>query len=605
MKRHVMKRMLATAIAFTMAVSAFGYTVTTAAETSSESEYVTISADTTYSYVTLSNDDSANYTYTTTGGSDEEYSSEYSMVTFPDIDLDNLLTFTPEIDVDEDGYAVVLHPEVSDEDEDEEVEIVFPDLDDIFTFTPEIDFDEDGNAVVVHPLVPEAIAPEAISPLAAPFAPFNDSDGTGIRIDTPSYVDPVLTGTSIIFQLIDIDGTVIRRLENNEVTITIAQGNLLGNDVGFMQNATPTDSLFRFNPEVAGLGGLVTITATLVADSSITGTTQFYRGFPQNTIEVHVTPADGEWCNENNYFSFTYLYISFWEMRGQSVSGQSDIIRAISLDDMDITIELYGQPSVNVGAFGSPDPDNPNRHTFVLVDEARGYITISASLRDNPRVVGTAYIYRGAPQLGGDGNQPSTPPSCNFGCPVCCVYYGYDCTCGHPSQGGGSGNDGGSSDNGNDNGTSATPATPSTPQAPTTTASIPANDNEVSIAVRVTENNAVLQLPAATLNSIVDNVEDGIVILDLSSLEDVETVAIPRMAMRRFANEGLELEIVLPQGTIRLSVEAVYEIGQVARHSRITLEIVVVGDELEVSIISGGRVITDLEGEITVTQPDL
>jgi len=651
--------MLAAAMAFTMAVSTFGYTVTTAAEAVNESEYVTI---------------------------------------------------TPEVDFDEDADAVIIDPEIPEE----EIEITLPDLDDIFTFTPEIDFDEDGNAVVVHPTISEVAAPEGIVLLhpgaqvhrSIPQANFRivmpeylsydensfliefirldgdgndigimnnglfyitaesgESSGVGpdwndltvgqfaapnantfflwnwirgpitmtftyrdnpdvtitaqtyrqspppapvpqgtIRVNAPEYVDPESQFTSIPLHLLYIDGTVGRRIYLDEVTIHVETDTHSGHDVGHFPGTYDFFSRhlarFDFGPHSQGL---ITITATLIVDPTVTGTVQFYRGFPVNTIDIIATPADGMWSDEYNYFSFSAINISFWEIDGQI----GNIVRAVSLDDMDITIALDGQPGVNVGAFESPNPDDPHIHTFALADEARGYITISASLRVTPdyrEVIGTAYIYRGTPQGGGgnDNNQGG----------------------GNNNQGGGNGNNQGGGNNnqddgnnnnqgsgnyytggGNDSGNDSS-STPSTPSAPTTTIRTPANEGEVSLSVRITENNAVLQLPTSTLNAIINNAEDGIVTLDFSALEDIETVAIPRTAMRRFANEGLGLEIVLPQGTITFSAEAVYEIGQAARHSRITVEIVAVEDALEVSIISGGRVISGLEGEITVIQPE-
>ena len=168
-----------------------------------------------------------------------------------------------------------------------------------------------------------------------------------------------------------------------------------------------------------------------------------------------------------------------------------------------------------------------------------------------------------------------------------------------PPSGGNGGSSG--SDRDSDRDTSSSTPAPSPRALPLR---IPANDGGVSIRVRISDNSAILSLPTSVLNALVNSAEYDIITLDLTYLEDIESVAISRTAMRRFANEGLGLEIIMPQGIITFSAEAVYEIGQLARHARITAEIVAIEDDLEVAITSGARVISDFEGVVTVVQPD-
>ncbi|MCL1998093.1 MAG: hypothetical protein FWG65_04915 [Turicibacter sp.] len=83
----------------------------------------------------------------------DEIEQEGHDIEFWDIDLDDLLTLTPEFDV--------VFPEIDLEFEDdlefegEEEEDEFPNLDDLLTPTPEIGFDDEGNPIVVHPPVEE------------------------------------------------------------------------------------------------------------------------------------------------------------------------------------------------------------------------------------------------------------------------------------------------------------------------------------------------------------------------------------------------------------------------------------------------------------------
>ena len=728
MRRHTMKRMLATAIAFTMAVSTFGYTVTTAAETA-DSGYVTISATNSYSYVSLSNDDSASNTYTAIeGNEDNAYNviendgsgDEYSEVTFPDVDLDNLLTLTPEVDVNEDGYGVVVHPEVPDE----EIEIVFPDHDDVFTFTPEVA--PDGSGTVVHPVEPGVTVLEKPALLLPAIAPFNAAPA-GIRI-TRQGDAPVATGMNVPFSVFftdefgnTISNAVFTPTEDYEsslivtvtsypqagdffvqpqtsfnvfsvftsnvpqaqfvrevtvhvynpyhgleayVTFNVTEINppasigLVGNNSNrYEPGGSATFDLAYFDVEGTRFGGSllyhgdVEITFTSPnADDRYTAFRSPQGGISaisvnianaqvdrditlrvrhlvhdfeayvvmniesQTIMDISVIEVDGTWCDVGDYWSFAAFDLIFWEINRQTEA----IVGRIFPEDISVSIELDGQPGVNIGTLGF-DPNDSDRLRFTLTDEARGYIIISAFRISNPGFAGTTYVYRGGPQTGGGdnnqggggnqpgdggnqpgdgGNQPGdggNQPGGGGNQPG-----GQEPPQNQPPQGGG--NYGGS-DSGNDSSNEST-TTPSTPSEPTTTVRLPVNEDGVSLTVRVTGTEAVLSLPTSTLNTIIDNAEEGIVTLDFSSLEDVETVAIPRAAMRRFANEGLGLDIIMPQGTIAFSAEAVYEIGQLARHSRISIEIVEIYDELEVSIISGRNVITDLEGEIIVIQPE-
>ncbi|MCL2015129.1 MAG: hypothetical protein FWG68_02650 [Defluviitaleaceae bacterium] len=64
------------------------------------------------------------------------------------IDLDNLIPMTPEVGLDDDGNPVVTHPELDDDTDDTFWDI---DLDALIPMTPEVDVAEDGTVTVIHP----------------------------------------------------------------------------------------------------------------------------------------------------------------------------------------------------------------------------------------------------------------------------------------------------------------------------------------------------------------------------------------------------------------------------------------------------------------------
>ncbi|MCL2216863.1 MAG: hypothetical protein FWB91_07555 [Defluviitaleaceae bacterium] len=684
MKRHAVKRMLAMILAFVMATSAIVYASVSAEESSNDY----------YGYLTIT-------ALPETLPSEVEY-DEYGnpIVVVPEVEYDeygNPIVVVPEVEYDEDGNPIVIVPEVEYDEYGNPVVVV-----------PEVEYDEDGEAYVVHPVVPEVVVPPVLAPLAVAFVPFSTTvsldsvrDIRLVNRDTGPSANTPPVGSNVYFDVefldengnvipfsdilaeiegsvgaISLDGLLTPRAVSNpplallpdlfsvdrntgvgtlvvqpdftdrEITVSLEWSRWITNDdqvtftvnytftpdttdttppppppvvttlhisapayvlpppaetavnIGFtlydqygnfygsrlhsQLDITITNSLIPDTVAVFSMGadsnwlvlapgfvnGYITITASLPDNPSITDTVTFFRGIPGTG-----DGKDNQGGNDNQGGGAQPPAIRSIRIVGlpayvpvldttefpvsiEKLDGYGGFIRYMQLSELWIPLEFRSDLETGQILFG-----------FSPFEDRTGLITFDVAYMDDMAIQGSAQVYRGTPQQPGNGGGNNN------------------------NQGGGNHYTGGGyvSDE---------------PSVPTTTVSIPANEGETSISVRITENNAVLRLPTSTLNVIIDNVEDGIVTLDLSSL-DVETVAVPRTAMRRFANEGLGLEIVLPQGTIAFSAEAVYEIGQIARHSRITVEIVEVEYELEVSIISGGIVITDLEGEITVILPEL
>jgi|GEM_PF-6379305 len=134
--------------------------------------------------------------------------------------------------------------------------------------------------------------------------------------------------------------------------------------------------------------------------------------------------------------------------------------------------------------------------------------------------------------------------------------------------------------------TQDTPA-PSAPASATVRAYVPIAAGTANVRVTVRDNSATLQLPGRVITELINNAEEETVTLDLSSLDDVESIAIQRTFLRRLLNEGLSLEIILPQGTISLSAEAVAMLAEL-RHRRVILAL---NEDLELVVTVNGQVI--------------
>ncbi|MCL2617672.1 MAG: serine/threonine protein kinase [Defluviitaleaceae bacterium] len=94
-----------------------------------------------------------------------------------------------------------------------------------------------------------------------------------------------------------------------------------------------------------------------------------------------------------------------------------------------------------------------------------------------------------------------------------------------------------------------------------------------------------------------------VVIVDHTSPDGAESVTLTRAAVRRHAEAGQAMQIILLQGTVLLDALAVYSIGQTASYDSIRFELVSLGDDLEFVITSGGQTVYGVEGSVSIIRP--
>ena len=138
---------------------------------------------------------------------------------------------------------------------------------------------------------------------------------------------------------------------------------------------------------------------------------------------------------------------------------------------------------------------------------------------------------------------------------------------------------------------------------PTQNITIPVNDGEVSITVRIQDDRATLNLNTNIVNQIIDTLgEDRTASFDLSELE-ITSVLVPRQPVRQFADAEVGIELVLPQGTIKFDANAAYSLGQQARNNNIVVSITELEVGHEVSVTVGTQSITEFDGYVTISLP--
>jgi len=153
-----------------------------------------------------------------------------------------------------------------------------------------------------------------------------------------------------------------------------------------------------------------------------------------------------------------------------------------------------------------------------------------------------------------------------------------------------------------------------TVRQPSTTSvhQVSGNGGDVQVDVRVHQNNANIRLPLATINRLISTAVENNVVLDLTQLESVQSVIIPRAAIRRFANAGLSIEVKLHHGTVILDAEAAYSLGQLAQSTTVIITVSSVDvrgldftefEAVRLTITSGNQNITELDGLITLSIP--
>jgi len=185
--------------------------------------------------------------------------------------------------------------------------------------------------------------------------------------------------------------------------------------------------------------------------------------------------------------------------------------------------------------------------------------------------------------------------------------------------------DNGTDDNGTDNNNGGTgnqvtgdsgDATASviTPPSNLTPETILVGDENTSVNVRISNRRATLNLPSATVREIIDSSEDsGVVSFDVGEL-DVDSIVIPRQAMRQFSSAEVEMELILPHGTLALDKEAVTFLGEHTSSGNVEVRITPLYQSApdnfgpdavlhEVTISVGTQAILEFDGTLTVTLP--
>jgi|GEM_PF-6452738 len=605
MKVNLTKRMFAMAIAFVMVVSVFTHTSVFADE-SNGNGYLTI----TTSY---GDDDKDGYIGNYIPKLDDNYGYSYGYGYYycdddaelgiitdldpgceyaPLPDIEDLFPMTPEVELDEDGNAVVVHPEIPC-DEDDECEYTYEDLycdygEDYLVDLPEV------SVVQLH---------EAFVPVVQEFVPF--------LVDISTFSAPVIQVNSaegLRDALLGGAATIV--LENN--IIVNHSISIRDNRTFILDTAGHTLSLNVSNPNIRPPIEDRTYAALLVEGSCLTitgGGTVNVKADTHIALDARVggtvyVADDGTKLNLTNSGPVAGERRGIRALEGSTVTVRGDILvagpatahaeGATGIRSRGSTVTLYGNITVN-----------GNHSIGIWVHEESNVVSVSGDVKATgdysrvalnwrrPGAVDPRFARFAGPDTVTIGGQTIIPDTiANVATPQAPAA---PTQVTHPATGGNDYTDTSSDD------TTQEPSV--APAQQPVTVNITANDGSVDVRVRMSDNNAILNLPTLALNALVNSAENGVVTLDLSEIEDAESVSIHRNAIRRLAREGLGIEIVLPQGTIYLSAEVLNELAQIVRNSRVTVALVSDEDGAEVVITSNGRIITELEGTVAVDLP--
>ncbi|MCL2046456.1 MAG: S-layer homology domain-containing protein [Oscillospiraceae bacterium] len=150
------------------------------------------------------------------------------------------------------------------------------------------------------------------------------------------------------------------------------------------------------------------------------------------------------------------------------------------------------------------------------------------------------------------------------------------------------------------------------------TATVTGGDGSVSVAFTLSDGVVTLSLPDNKIKEIVDKAEDNVAILDMSKVTGATDVALPTAALAGFADAGLDVEFILPEGAITLDNEAVESlIEQAGDNVDISLKILKISDLnpeqrsavrgsdviFDITISSAGKSISEFDGKLKVTVP--
>lgn len=152
----------------------------------------------------------------------------------------------------------------------------------------------------------------------------------------------------------------------------------------------------------------------------------------------------------------------------------------------------------------------------------------------------------------------------------------------------------------------------------TTKPSIPAADGMVKVNYSQNRGETTLTLPGSKVTEIIGKSEDTVT-FDLRDVKDTTKVTLPKAALDDFAEAGLDVAIMMPEGTVMLSGEAAASVSGQAGGNTVSVELkqvpvsslttaqreaVKTGDRIiDINMLSGTQKISEFDGELTVTVP--
>ena len=125
-------------------------------------------------------------------------------------------------------------------------------------------------------------------------------------------------------------------------------------------------------------------------------------------------------------------------------------------------------------------------------------------------------------------------------------------------------------------------ATPSAPSAPDqgesdttapespSTGTVPADDGSVMVGFTMEGSSVILDLNQNTIDEILGSVEGDIVNIDMTGLVRAHEAVKPVAALAQFAEAGLSLELIMPQGTVLFDAAALASIAQQAEEDNVS-----------------------------------
>ena len=136
---------------------------------------------------------------------------------------------------------------------------------------------------------------------------------------------------------------------------------------------------------------------------------------------------------------------------------------------------------------------------------------------------------------------------------------------------------------------------------------VPINNGDYFALGRNRDDNVTLELPAHLVTEIIEDDVDT-TSFDLTDIQGITAVTLPRNAVRRLADEGIKIELVLPQGSVIFDAEAVASLGEQAIGRDITISLnarTILPNETmyRITVSSGARDIPTLDGTIAITVP--